>query len=275
LATDVPENVLNHRIEGEYPVPSTLAEVDAAPVSQVFATVIETHCYLDNALEALLRRAFVRGSGGVFEPGRGTLWQFTSKVHIACAVGRLVTPRMRDDLLLVNRIRNAMAHRIRQKTFRTPQLRRWVSELHFVKKIRASAEGSSSPKAPAVLKAIAKGRVAFTTATMFLGVDLENMKVKRLPVATHGDRGNGYYERPPPAVRRRSRERRSDGRPTRPLREGGDAIAGPVAMPVLRPARSVAPHNPPGPGLLASTRIPIRPENAVATSDRPRDESPR
>lgn len=90
------------------------------------ADVVLLHCFLDNVLEGLLRRAFIRhrAVAEMFEPGRA-LWSFTTKVAVAFAMG-LIADFERDDLLLVNKVRNRVAHNIRGATFRQPHMRQDV-----------------------------------------------------------------------------------------------------------------------------------------------------
>jgi hypothetical protein len=98
--------------------------------------VVWNHCYLDNVLESMLRRAFVRdgAAAGLFDPGR-PLWSFTAKVGVAFGIG-LITADERRDFELVNKIRNTVAHNIRGSTFRGSRLQRWAAELSVAREAR-------------------------------------------------------------------------------------------------------------------------------------------
>ena len=97
--------------------------------------VVWYHCYLDNVLESMLRRAFIRDRAVAELFERGPLWNFTAKVGVAFAVG-LITPEERRDLECVNKIRNTVAHNIRGATFRGRRIRNWLSELSLVREAR-------------------------------------------------------------------------------------------------------------------------------------------
>jgi hypothetical protein len=99
------------------------------------------HCYLDNVLEGLLRRAFIRNPAvsQLFE--NGPLWRFTTKIGVAFALG-LLTDDDRADLLLVNSIRNHVAHNIRGSTFRGRRVQSWVSHHSLVKRERRARPAS-------------------------------------------------------------------------------------------------------------------------------------
>lgn len=97
--------------------------------------VVWYHCYLDNVLEGILRKAFIsdRAIAELFD--KGPLWNFAAKVGVAFAIG-LITADDRRDLDLVNKIRNTVAHNIRGSTFRGRRILGWVSELSVARESR-------------------------------------------------------------------------------------------------------------------------------------------
>ncbi len=97
--------------------------------------VVWYHCYLDNVLEGILRRALVRDRAVAELFDRGPLWNFAAKVGVAFAIG-LITDEERRDLELINKVRNTVAHNIRGSTFRGRRIQGWVSELSLAREAR-------------------------------------------------------------------------------------------------------------------------------------------
>lgn len=138
--------------------------------------VVWYHCYLDNVLEALLRRAFIRDRAvdELFEPQK-PLWSLTSKVGVAYAIG-LITREQRADLLLVNRIRNRVAHNIRSASFRSSDVRNLARQLTHAKEISGSSNRDEQREWAAL-----PAREQFAYAVWFLGLRLERQwRVTRL-----------------------------------------------------------------------------------------------
>jgi hypothetical protein len=146
------------------------------------ADLILAHCYLENAVEGLLRRAFIRDRAvnEMFEPGR-PLWSFTTKVAVAYSMG-LLLPDQRADLLIVNKVRNRVAHNIRNSTFRDKDMREWAWKLTATAELLAGArERRDTEWGRKMLRRLRDRQVAFAVGVTFLGHALESgWDIKRI-----------------------------------------------------------------------------------------------
>lgn len=123
--------------------------------------------YLERALEALIESRFrplLVGERDRIFNGQvgGSLGTFAAKINMAYAM-KLLAPVARDDLKLVNELRNAFAHSLHKVTFSHPVMEADCQRL----KVRDIAEAATATLKP--LKG-AKDRFCWTVHALYGGL---------------------------------------------------------------------------------------------------------
>lgn len=123
--------------------------------------------YLERALEALIESRFrplaADEHARIFSGrGGGSLGTFAAKIDMAYAM-KLLAPIARDDLKLVNHLRNTFAHSLHKVSFSNPTIEADCKALK-VREVAEAATGMLKPLAGA------KDRFCWTVHTLYGGL---------------------------------------------------------------------------------------------------------
>ena len=109
-----------------------------------FTVIIIALSYLDACLTSLLSKYFRKGSTAdeLLDANKGALSTLTSKASMAYALGLIDKP-MLQDLLIMARLRNLVAHSHFELAFQSDELQGLCGELKYIVQLRDAQTGNA------------------------------------------------------------------------------------------------------------------------------------